>query len=124
MIHKIIKTESATVYTSRELRFDELSADEQLQFLKDAKCKLVDSKTADAIVAVVGSDINQRNLTAKSVQLTLKVAKGTITDIEDTQLSTLDGLFAQVETLRADGNTKEAEIQACENVTALEAIEV
>ena len=97
------------------------TADEVFLKIKKEKCKEIDTATAKAITDLVGSYINQRNLTAKSVQLTLKETRGTITEDETVQLNTLNDLFAQVETLRVTGNDKEAQIMATATQEELEA---
>ena len=114
----ISESEALTFANSRPKHFTPLPTIEEL---KSAKVFEIDKATAEAITALVGNDINQRNLTAKSVQLTLKVANGTITAEEETTLAYLDGLFAQVEELRISGNDKEAQILACTTKEEFEA---
>lgn len=91
-----------------------------LEFIKAAKCKEIDSATATAIVDLVGDDVKQRNLTAKAVQLTLKVVQGTTAIGDEELLTHLNSLFTQVEKLRADGNSAEAAIMATSTVDEFE----
>jgi hypothetical protein len=83
-----------------------------LTLVKEAKCSEIDAETAKAIILLAGDDTKQRNLTAKAVQLTLKVAQGSISTEESAKLDALNSLFNQIEQLRAEGNTKEAKIKA------------
>lgn len=92
-----------------------------LEELKLAKCKEIDTNTANAIVALAGDVHSQANKQAKSSQLIRKESLGTITDDEIKILNSLDGLFAQIETLIATGNTKEATIMACTTLAEFEA---
>ena len=94
----------------------------ELEPLKLAKCKEVDTNTANSITALAGSLESQSNKQAKASQLIRKEALGTITAIEATTLAYLDDLFLQIEILVATGNAKEAEIMACTTLATFEAV--
>ena len=98
--------------------------EELLQQAKDTKCKLVDSATANSIITLAGDLKQQANKQAKSSQLIRKESLGTITDEEKITLDYLDGLFVQIETLIADGNAKELEIQACTTLEELDVLQL
>jgi len=83
-----------------------------LQKAKDAKCKEIDASTKEKILALIGNETKQRNLTAKSTQLVLKEFRGTITDGETKILSGLDSKFKTVEQLIIAGNALELLVQS------------
>lgn len=95
--------------------------DAELQKAKDAKIAEIDKETSDAITTLA-SETKQRNYLAKALELSRKERQGTITAEEQTQLTTLENLWSQIETLRTDGNDKEAQVQAATTVAEVEAI--
>ncbi len=96
----------------QEWESNQPTIEQKLQEAKDKKCDEIDSNTSKSIIALVGNDVQQRNKTAKSVQLSRKEIAGTITDEELVMLEALDEGFRQVEVLIADGNALEASVQA------------
>jgi hypothetical protein len=93
-----------------------------LNLLKDAKCHEIDAETAATIISLVGDEVKQRNLTAKAVQLTLKLVNGTISTDETDKLHELNTLFEQVEQLRVDGNATELQIRSTATVEEFDAV--
>jgi len=93
----------------------------KLQKAKDAKCDLVDKATSASILEMA-SENKQRNYLAKYNELLEKKLDGVITEDETQNMTELKELWTSIETLVNNGNTKEAEIQACETVAELEAI--
>ena len=94
----------------------------ELQKLKDQKCKEIDTATADAITELVGDAIAQRNLMMEAQLLQRKEANGTITAEQVTRLNDLEAQALQVATLRAQGNAQEQSIQAMTTFEEVEAV--
>jgi len=88
----------------------------------DAKCIEINNKTKDDIIALVGDSTKQRNSSAKASQLLLKKVNNTSTVADDTLLDQLNALFAQVETLIADGNALEASVRSMATIAEIEAV--
>lgn len=83
-----------------------------LQKYKDTKCAEIDKQTADAITEIAGDSVKQRNS-----MMEYMMAKEVGADV--TNYLTLAN---QVKALRDIGNTKEAEVQACIDIAAVDAL--
>jgi phosphotransferase system IIB component len=118
----VINGEVTLKEDAETLRADALAlkAANRLAPIKVEKIAEVDTKTAASIIALIGDAVNQRNLTAKATQLTLKETRGTISEDETIMLNTLNGIFGEVEVLRETGNALEASI---DNVTTQEELD-
>ena len=102
--HDIIETHSVIDGKSIHTRVKEYL---MIDTIKSNLCRTIDRATESSIIAFAGDAVTQRNKTAKSIQLVRKEVAGTITVEEKAMLDVLDAMFAQVETMIADGNAKE-----------------
>lgn len=125
-------TDTYHVFLSAEVDFDGANyigrqwdrpvIKDTLEYDKEQAILAVNVKTAEDIVALVGDAEDQRNKTAKSVQLLYIQANGTITDEELVELTALNTMFSTIEQMIADGKTKIATIEACTTVEELEVV--
>ena len=98
IVHTMTATQS--IHTYMPAYFD-------IQTIQGNLTRAIDRATESSIIAFAGDAVAQRNKTAKSIQLVRKEVAGTITAEEKAMLDVLDAMFAQVETMIADGNAKE-----------------
>lgn len=83
-----------------------------LQQAKDTKITQIDSQTATDIELIVGDAVQQRNMLAEYLYA--------LDAGED--VSAYKAKWEQVAQLRATGNAKEAQVQACTTIAEVEAI--
>ena len=83
---------------------------------KAAKVVAIDAKTKADIVALVGTDVNQRN------DLASYLAAVVAADEDSDDVANYATKWAAVATLRSQGNDKEVAANAAANIAALDAI--
>lgn len=94
----------------------------ELQDAKDAKIKIIDTNTANAIEALVGDNNKQKDKLGLASYLMKKLHDGTLTAQETLDLDELNGMWLQVAEMKTTGNNKEAAVQACTTIQEVEAV--
>jgi hypothetical protein len=107
------------VYNNGE--FSEIIPIQDLQEVKDAKCKVIDSQTQSDILNIA-SEPKQRNYLAKAIELEKKQRNGLTDEADDDQLIALESIWTSIETLVNDGNAKEQLVQDATNIEDIESI--
>jgi len=105
------------VYNNGE--FSEIIPIQDLQEVKDVKCKTIDSQTQSDILNIA-SESKQRNYLAKAIELERKQRNGLTDDTDDDQLIALESIWTSIETLVNDGNAKEQLVQDATNIEDIE----
>jgi hypothetical protein len=110
--HEVTDTQSITSRSKVYLELPEIKRNLTRQINNDTEQTILNM--ADVI--------QQRNATARAIQLSRLEAKGTITTSESEELDGYDSMFKNIRDFIDVGNTKELEVTTATTVTEIEAI--